>query len=307
MAAQSARRTVVAVGGHELQLSNQNKLYFPEDRITKGDVLRYYDEIAPFILPYLKDRPESLRRNPNGIADAGFFHKDAGEDAPDWVATASIHSDSGDKDVHYILCNDRATLLYLNNLGCIELNPWFSRISSLDAPDYFVIDIDPSPGSTFDQVVEAALAVRQVLNGAGVDGCCKTSGATGLHVFVPLAARYSYRESQDFAHIVAVLANQLLPRTTTVERPLRKRGKKIYLDYLQNVRGQTLAAVYSLRPKPGATVATPLEWREVRPGLRPGQFTIKTVPARLKKKGDLFSPVLRKGIDLRKALARLGG
>ncbi|MEO5673582.1 MAG: non-homologous end-joining DNA ligase [Chitinophagales bacterium] len=296
----------IQVEGFEVHLTNQNKLYFPEEKIIKGDVVSYYNTMYKYMLPYLKDRPESLKRNPGGIKDAGFFHKDAGDEAPDWVKHVRIHSDSGDKDINYILCNNKATLLYMANLGCIEINPWFSRIKSLDNPDYFVIDIDPSPKNTFNQVIDAALAVNEVLKKAGIKGYCKTSGATGLHVYVPLAAKYTYDQVKDFSNLIAVMSHELLPRTTSLERSVEKRGNKIYMDYLQNRRGQTLATAYSLRPRPGATASAPLEWKEVKAGLHPSQFNITTLPRRVEKKGDLFTEVLGKGIDLRKCLKNLG-
>jgi bifunctional non-homologous end joining protein LigD len=293
------------IWGHEVQLTNLDKIYFPDDHITKGDVINYYNAMYKFIGPYLKDRPESLKRNPNGITDEGFFHKDAGGEAPSWVKTFPVRSDSQKKVVIYIVCNDRATLLYMANLGCIEINPWFSRIQNPDKPDYFVIDIDPSPDNTFDQVIDAALAIREVLKKAGAEGFCKTSGATGLHVYVPLAARYTYDQIRIFSQLIALMAHDLLPETTSLLRPLDKRGNKIYLDFLQNRKGQTLATAYSLRPRPGAPVAAPLEWSEVKKGLHPSQFTIDTIAKRVEKIGDIFHPVLGKGIDINKCLKNL--
>jgi bifunctional non-homologous end joining protein LigD len=297
----------VTVDRKKVKLTNQNKIYFPKDRIAKGDVIDYYNTMFDFMLPYIKDRPQSMRRNPGGIEEEGFFQKDASEDTPAWVKTVPIHSDSGDKDVNYIICNNKATLFYMNNLGCIEINPWFSRIRKLDNPDYLVIDIDPSPKNAFSQVIDAALAVKQVLDKAQAECYCKTSGATGLHVYVPLGAKYTYDEAKDFAHLVALMANELLPKTTSLERSLNKRGNTIYLDYLQNRRGQTLACAYSLRPKPGATASAPLLWSEVKQGLHPSQFNIKTLPERVVKTGDLFSGIFNKGTDMRRCLKNLGG
>ncbi len=295
----------IKVDGHIVQLTNQKKLYWPKEKITKGDVIEYYNSIHKFIIPYLKERPQSLKRNPNGILDDGFFHKDAGDDAPPWVKTKSIYSESANKNIDYIICNDKATLLYLNNLGCIELNPWNSRITNPDKPDYLVIDIDPSEKNSFDEVIEVALTVKEILQSAGIKGYCKTSGASGLHVYIPLAARYTYDEVRDFAKIIAVITQERLPSFTSIERSLIKRKGKIYIDYLQNKRGQTLACAYCLRPRIGATASTPLDWKEVKKGLRPIQFTIQSLPARLEKVGDLFRPVLSYGIDLNKGLAKL--
>jgi bifunctional non-homologous end joining protein LigD len=262
--------------------------------------------VSRYILPYLKNRPQSLRRNPNGIKDHGFFHKDAGHDAPDWVDTISLPADGAKKNIEYILCNNKATLLYLNNLGCIELNPWNSRIGKVDNPDYMVIDLDPSDNNTFEQIIDTARVVKEILDKAGAAAYCKTSGATGLHVFVPLKAQYTYDEVRNFAEIIALQTQDTLPSTTTVERSLNKRNGRIYLDYLQNKKGQTVASVYSVRPKPGATISTPLLWNEVKSGLSPSMFTIHNFEKRLQKKGDLFQGVLKETINLRKCLKNLG-
>ncbi|HEY9363009.1 MAG TPA: DNA ligase D, partial [Chitinophagaceae bacterium] len=296
----------IVIEKRNLALTNLNKIYFPDEKITKGDLINYYDAIAPHILPYLKDRPLSLKRQPNGITDPGFFHKDAGEQAPSWVKKADVHSESGDKIIHYIMINDKPSLLYAANLGSIEMNPWNSTIKKMEYPTWMVIDIDPSDKNNFEEVIETALATQSVLKQAGADGYCKTSGATGLHVYVPMGNRYTYDQAKEFGEIIATLVQHQLPDTTSVIRSLQKRGNKIYVDFLQNRRGQTLAAAYSARPKAGATVSTPLEWKEVKPGLHPSQFTIKNILQRMEKKGDLFSNVLGKGIDLRKCLKNLG-
>ncbi len=293
-------------GKIKVKTSNVSKIYFPEEKITKGMVIDYYQQISEYILPYLKDRPESLRRNPNGINDPGFFHKDAGVDAPGWIKTTNIYSESAKKNIDYIICNDKATLAYLNNLGCIELNPWNSTTKSLDRPDYMILDIDPSEKNNFDQVIETAIAFKEILDKAGAESFCKTSGATGLHIYVPMGKKYTYEQTKDFAHLLGTLISEQLPSLTTLERNLQKRGnKKIYLDYLQNRRGQTLACAYSLRPRSGATVSTPLAWKEVKKGLRPGEFTVTSIFERLKKTGDLFKGVFGKSIDLNKALDKI--
>lgn len=184
------KEKIYKIGKIELKTTNRAKIFFPEEGITKGDVIDYYEQMADLIIPYLKDRPESLFRTPNGIHQKGFFHKDAGDEAPAWVKHIPLYSDSVKKDVDYILCNDKATLLYLANLGCIEINPWHSRVKSLDNPDFMIIDIDPSDNNTFDQVVEAANVVKGILDKAGALSICKTSGASGLHIYVPLGKKY---------------------------------------------------------------------------------------------------------------------
>ena len=297
---------IKAFGKIKVHTTNLNKLYFPDEAITKGMVIDYYQQVAEYILPYLKERPQSLKRNPNGILDKGFFHKDAGDEAPDWVKSVKLYSESAKKEIDYIICNDKQTLAYLNNLGCIELNPWNSTKKALDKPTYLIIDIDPSEKNTFEQVIETALAFKAILDKAGADCYCKTSGATGLHIFIPMGKKYLYEQVKDFAHFLSILVNEQLPKFTSLDRNLQKRGNnKIYLDYLQNRRGQTIASAYSLRPHPGATVSTPLLWKEVKKGLTPSAFTIDTVLPRLKKFGDIFSNVLGKGIDLKKCLDKL--
>lgn len=293
-------------GKIKVKTSNPNKIYFPADGITKGDVIDYYISIGEYILPYLKGRPQSLLRNPNGIAGQGFFHKDAGEKAPPYVKSKKVHSESNNKDIDYILCENQPTLTYLNNLGCIEINPWHSTIQALDKPDYLIIDIDPSEKNSFEQVIQAANAVKQILDRAGATSYCKTSGSSGLHVYVPTGKKYTYDQVKDFAYLVCMLAQEQLPDFTTLERNLQKRGNRhIYMDYLQNRKGQTIASVYSLRPKPGATVSTPLLWKEVKSGLSPKDFNISNTLQRIKKMGDIFAGVLGKGIALNKCLKKL--
>lgn len=286
--------------------SNLDKLYWPDEKITKGDLIRYYEAIAPFILPYLKNRPLSLKRNPNGIKDEGFYHKDAGDIAPSWIKTANIHSESSDKIIHYLVCNNVRSLLFIANLGCIEMNPWNSVTSKLNHPDYLVLDIDPSDKNTFEQVIEVALVIKDILDRTKLTGYCKTSGASGLHVYLPCHRKYDYDHVRDFAKILATLVHEQMPSITTLERSLAKRKKNhIYIDYLQNSRGQTLASAYSARPKPGATVSTPLDWKEVKNGLHPSLFTIKNIQKRVEKKGDLFKGVLEKGINMPMAIKEI--
>jgi len=297
---------IVSFGRIKVKTTNLNKIFWPDEGITKGMVIDYYQQMADYILPYLKDRPQSLKRNPNGILDKGFFHKDAGDEAPSWVKSIELYSDSAKKEIDYIICNDKPTLAYLNNLGCIELNPWNSTTKALDKPDYMIIDIDPSEKNTFEQVIETAIIFKALLDKAGAESFCKTSGATGLHIFVPMGKKYLYEQVKDFAQLLCNTVNEQLPAFTSVERNLAKRGnKKIYLDYLQNRRGQTIASVYSLRPHAGATVSMPLNWSELKTGLKPSAFTIYTAPDRVKKMKDNFTGVLGKGIDMDKCLKRL--
>ena len=296
----------LVIGKIKVKTTNRSKIYWPDEGITKGMMIDYYQEMANFVLPYLKDRPESLRRSPNGIADKGFYHKDAGAEAPAFVKSIPLYSDSAKKDIDYIICNDKATLAYLNNLGCIELNPWNSTTKALDKPDYMIIDIDPSSKNTFEQVIETANVIKAVLDKAGAGAFCKTSGATGIHIYVPMGRKYLYEQVRGFGEIICSLVQEQLPKFTSMERNLKKRGDKhIYLDYLQNSRGQTIACAYSLRPVKGATVSTPLNWKEVKSGLHPSAFDIYTVPKRMKKMKDIFIGALGKGVDLNKCLKNL--
>ncbi|MBJ6725015.1 DNA ligase D [Geomonas sp. Red875] len=294
----------LVVEGHKLRFTNLDKLFWPEEGYTKRDVVEYYRRIAPFILPYLKNRPQSLYRTPQGMAGEGFFQKEAGELPPEWVATREIFSRSNNKNIKFFLCQDAATLVYMANLGCVEINPWLSRVDQLDNPDYVVIDLDPEDIG-YEQVVQAALAVREVLTQAGASSFPKTSGSRGMHIYVPLAARYDYETAGRFAELVANLAHRLVPDFTSLVRSPGKRQQKVYFDYLQNRRGQTIAAPYSLRVRPLAPVSTPLRWEEVRSGLDPRAFTIKNVHERLARVGDLFHGVNGPGLDLAAALERL--
>lgn len=290
------------VGKTTLHLTNQNKVYFPDDGITKGDIVNYYNDVSDLILPYLKDRPQSMYRFPNGISGPGFYQKDVDDDKiPNWLKTKEIFSESNDANIDYLICNDKATLLYMANLGCIDINPWNSTIKHIDNPDWVVIDIDPDKDD-FKEVVNTALAVKEVMDGFETECYCKTSGASGLHVYIPLGAKYDYDTVKIFAELIAHEVSLKLPETTTLERSIKKRNHKIYIDYLQNRKGQTLASPYSVRPKPGATVSTPLEWSEVNAKLSPSQFTIKNVLKRFDKKGDLWKPVLGKGADIKAIL-----
>lgn len=295
----------LTLDGHKLKLTSLDKLYWPEEGYTKGDLIQYYLKVSDYILPYLKDRPQNMLRHPNGIQENGFFHKDVSELNLDWQETVDIYSESNDKELRYLVCNDQATLTYMNQLGCIEINPWNSRIQSLANPDYIVIDLDPGE-NTFEEIIETALVVKDVLDRAQAEAYIKTSGSRGMHIFIPMGARYEYEEAKNFALLIAQLAHEQLPKLTSLKRSPKERRKQIYLDYLQNRKGQTLAVAYSVRPKPDATVSTPLKWKEVKPGLHPSQFTIKTIFKRLKKEGDLFEGILGKGIDMEKCLKNLG-
>jgi bifunctional non-homologous end joining protein LigD len=295
------------IGKVTLHLTNQNKVYFPKDGITKGDIVQYYDTVANYILPYLKDRPQSMNRFPNGIDGPSFYQKDVDTDkVPSWLKTQKIYSESNSENIDYLICNDRETLLYMANLGCIEMNPWNSTTKHIEKPNWVVIDIDPGKDNDFAAVIETALVVKEIMDELETDCYCKTSGATGLHVYVPLNARYDYDTVKIFAEIIAQQVHSRLPDTTSLERTVKKRNEKIYIDFLQNRTGQTLAAPYSVRPKESATVSTPLEWEEVNEKLSPSMFTIHNIPQRLEEKGDLWKPVIGKGANIEKIIMKMG-
>jgi bifunctional non-homologous end joining protein LigD len=293
---------VKKVCGHELKFNHVTKFYWPEDKITKGQMLNYYYQVGEYIIPYLKDRPMSLNRFPGGIHGKSFYQKDVTDKAPEWAKTFAHTTDEG-KKTNYLVGTDEASLLWMASLGCIEINPWFSRVQTPDNPDYCVIDLDPDK-HTYDQVVEAALETKKVLDAIGVPSFPKTSGSTGMHIYIPLAAKYTYQQSQLFANIIVKLVHKQLPDFTSLERSIAARNGKMYLDFLQNRPGATIAGPYSLRPKPGATVSMPLSWDEVKPGLTISDFTIHNAIARLKETGDLFHGVLGDGIDLEATLKK---
>jgi bifunctional non-homologous end joining protein LigD len=295
----------IKINGRVLKVTNRNKVYFPESGITKGDLIDYYRKISPYILPYLKKRPESLNRHPNGIEKPGFYQKDMDtSQIPEWVHTEKQYSKSNEEYLDYLVCDDEATLVYMANLGCIEINPWHSTFDNPDMPDYMIMDLDPGEIG-FREVVRTALKVKEICDAIGIESFCKTSGATGLHVYLPLKKKYTYDEIKLFGELLATAVHQELPDITSIERTVSKRKEKIYVDFLQNRKGQTIAAAYSARPKPGATVSTPLLWSEVNENLDPKDFTIFTIHDRLKKTGDLWKGVLGKGANIQKALGKL--
>lgn len=287
----------------KVEITHQGKLFWPDERITKGDLAAYYERIAPVILPYLAGRPESLNRYPGGIAGHSFFHKDL-ETHPDWVTTVPIFSESIGQDINWLVTNDAPSLQYMINLGCIELNPWLSRVGSLDKPDFCLIDLDAKT-STFEDIIKVAQTTHKLLDELGIAAYPKTSGKTGLHICIPLGSQYTYEQSRQFCQLLMNLVNDRLPDITSVDRNPAKRVGKIYLDFLQNRQGQTMAAPYCVRPVPGAPVSTPLKWSEVRRGLDPQKFTIATIHRRLDKVGDLWTPILTGSIDMAAVLEKL--
>jgi len=295
---------VKKINGHEIKFTNLSKIFWPVEKYTKRDMLNYYYQVAPYLLPYLKDRPQSLNRYPNGIKGKSFYQKDVTGKAPDWIKMEPYTTSEGE-DKNFLVPEDEASILYMANAGAIEMNPWNSTIHKPDNPDWCLIDLDPSDKNGFDIVIKVAQATKEVLDNIGVIGYPKTSGSTGIHVYIPLGAKYTYDQCQMFARIIATQVNNMLPDITSIERLTKARKNKLYVDFLQNRPKATLAAPYSLRPKPGATVSMPLYWEEVKKGLTMKDFTIENAIDRIKSEGDIFKPVLGKGIDLNKILEKL--
>ena len=295
------------IAGLEVKVTNLDKVYWPDTGLRKYDLIDYYIKIADHILPYLKDRPQNLHRHPDGIKKEGFYQKDNEGLLEEWIETTRIYSKSAHRDIKYLLCQNEASLIYMANLGCIELNPWNSRVQSLDRPDYTVIDLDPSEANTFEEVIEVARVAGDILEQADIKAYLKTSGSTGLHIYLPLKAGYTYEEGRDFTKLLCYFIQERTKGLTSMERSVKRRKGKIYLDYLQNRRGQTLASAYCVRPKPGAPVSAPLEWEELKKDLKIIDFNLLNMPERLAQKGDLFKGILEEKIDVENALERLNG
>ncbi len=283
-------------------LTNLKKVFWPEG-YTKGDLIAYYEAAAPYLLPYLRDRPIVLTRYPDGIAGKSFFQKDAPVFVPDWVRTETIDSGEG-RPIRYFVIDDLDSLRYIANLGTIPIHAWSARVGALERPDWMVIDLDPKK-APFTHVVQVARATHTVLEELALPSWIKTSGASGLHIMIPMGQRYSHEETRTFARLLAMLVVERVPEISTVTRTVEARGGKVYVDFGQNGHGITIASTYCVRPLPGAPVSCPLRWDEVTARLDPRDFTIQTMPPRLGEVGDLLDGVLGKGIDIVKTIAAL--
>jgi bifunctional non-homologous end joining protein LigD len=291
-------------GKKKVTLTNLNKIYWPDEKISKGQLIDYYKAIASYILPHLKDKPLSLNRHPNGITAPGFFQKDLDTDKiPSWIKSAPLHSESNDKFIDYLICNDEATLLWMANLGCIEINPWLSTYKKPEVPLYAVLDLDPHD-IDFKEVIAVAQTAKKILDEKGITSFVKTSGSKGLHIFIPISGIYNYDITKEFIHYIGQLIFEEHSDQTSLERSPSKRKERIYLDFLQNRKGQTIAAPYSVRPKPGATVSAPLEWGEVKDGLSIQKFDIFNMEQRIKEKGDLWGNINKVKNNLKDALKK---
>jgi bifunctional non-homologous end joining protein LigD len=289
----------------EVQFSNLDKVFWPDEKYTKGDLIEYYRAISPWLLPYLQDRPVVLTRFPDGIAGKSFFQKDAPGFIPEWLRTERMWSEDTQREIDYFVCDTPESLLYLANMGTIPLHVWGSRVASLQHPDWCILDLDPKD-APFTDVVKVARAVKELCEEIDLPPFIKTSGSTGLHVMLPLARLVTFEQARQLGGLLArVIANQL-PDIATVTRQVGKRGGRVYLDYVQNGQGRLLVAPFSVRPLPGAPVSMPLGWREVTPKLDIRKFTIKNAPARMQKlEEDPLALVLEVKPDLIGALGRL--
>jgi bifunctional non-homologous end joining protein LigD len=289
----------------QVRFTNLDKMFWPEEGLTKGDMVEYYRQIAPALLPYLKDRPIVLTRYPDGVHGKSFFQKDAPAFAPGWVRTERFFSEDAQRDVDVFICDDLETLLYLANSATIPLHVAASRIGRLGQPDWCLLDLDPKD-APFVHVVEVALAIRTLCRELRLPSFVKTSGQSGLHVLVPLGGQCTFEQCRALAELLARTIAHDRPDRATVARPLGERRGRVYIDHVQNGESRLMASPYCVRARPGAPVSTPLRWSEVTPALDPSRFTIRTVPARLARlRQDPLRGVLEERPDLLAALARL--
>ena len=296
----------VKIGDYALDLTSLDRVYWPDDGYTKADLIRYYHQISDHILPYLQNRPLIMKRYPAGIGGKSFHQHDVDE-VPEFVRTVTLNAeDKGLHPVDYVVCDNVQTHLYLANLGAIERHPWHSRTDQIDSPDWFVFDLDPGEGVEFETICELSVSTRDVIGSLELDCYAKTSGSRGIHIYVPVERGYSYDEVAGLAARIAKTVADENPRIATVERSKRGRKKgQIYVDHMQNAYGKSVVAPYSVRPRPGATVSMPLEWKEVeKRSISTGDFNIGNVLGRVQKKGDIFEPVLKHKQSLEKALRR---
>jgi bifunctional non-homologous end joining protein LigD len=293
---------VLTVDAHDVRLTNLRKVFWPELGLTKGDLLQYYAKVADVLLPHLRDRAMVMKRYPHGASGEFFFMKRAPTPRPDWIQICSVEHESG-STIDFPMIQDRAALMWVVNLGCIDLNQWYARCDDLDRPDYLHFDLDPGPGAGIEQVREAGLALRETLEELEMPSLVKTSGSKGLHVYVPIVRGPVQKQVWSFAKTIAQALAANHPALITAEYRLAKRPRgRVLVDYNQNAWGQTLASIYSVRPRPEATVSTPVTWQEVERGVRIEDFTVKNVPARIARRGDLWKPLLaaRGRVDLLK-------
>jgi bifunctional non-homologous end joining protein LigD len=283
---------VLNIRGKEVRLTNLRKIFWPELGLTKGDLLQYYADISRALLPHIVDRAMVMKRYPHGAAGDFFFMKRAPTPRPEWIEICSIEHDSGNI-IDFPMIQDLAALMWVVNLGCIDLNQWYARCDDVDRPDYLHFDLDPGPGVRFPKVLDAALVVRDALETLGMQPLVKTSGSSGVHLYVPIVRGPIQKQVWTFAKALAQALAEKHPKLLTSEYRIAERPKgRVLVDYNQNAWGRTLASVYSVRPKQAASVSTPVTWDEVERGITIEDFHIGNVPARVKKLGDLWKPLL---------------
>ncbi|MFC4768978.1 non-homologous end-joining DNA ligase [Effusibacillus consociatus] len=286
---------------YPVRVTNLEKLLWPEAGITKADYIQYVIEMSPYLIRHLKDRPLTVVRFPNGIYEKSFYQKNAPKDTPDWVQTFAVYSRESKRDIHYILANNTATLIWLANQACIELHPWYSRFQNPDSPTNIAIDLDPTaPG--FEKVRKVAFGIKEVLDDLGLSSYPKTSGATGLQIFIPIRPGFTFEHTRTVTEFIGRYMAKTYPDLATVERLVKDRGDQVYVDFLQHAPNKTLVGAYSARPVPDAKVSAPVTWQELAQGALPEDFTIHTMPNRVKQVGDLFAPMEQEGIDITEIL-----
>ncbi len=283
---------VLEIDGRRVRLTNLRKLFWPEERITKADLLRYYADIAPFLLPHLVDRAMVMKRYPDGAAGPFFFQKRAPEPRPDWIELCAIEHASGNI-INFPVIRDMASLLWVVNLGCIDLNPWYARCDDVDRPDYLHFDLDPVAPAAFDAVLEAAAIIHEALDALHIPNMAKTTGSRGIHVYVPILRGPIQKEVWAFAKELAKSLEQLYPKIITAEYRVEERpAGHVLVDYNQNAWGRTLASIYSVRPKPRAPVSAPVTWKELEKGLKIEDFRMDNMVERVRRIGDLWADLL---------------
>ncbi len=284
----------IRLAGRSVRLTNLKKLFWPEHGLTKRDLLQYYADVSPWLLPHLRDRAMVMKRYPHGASGEFFFMKRAPSPRPGWIEICSITHASGNV-IDFPMIQDLASLLWVVNLGCIDLNQWYARCDDVDRPDYLHFDLDPVPGATFEKVRETALLVRESLDALKMPNYAKTTGSKGIHVYVPIIRGPTQKQVWTFAKKFAQAMESRDPKLVTAEYKIAKRPEgRVLVDYNQNAWGRTLASIYSLRPKPRATVSTPVTWKEIEKGVSIEDFRMDNVPARVQKLGDLWMPLLEK-------------
>lgn len=289
MSPQTHLHQMLRINNHEVPVSNLDKLFWPEDKITKGEVMEYYIRMWPWLAPHLYGRPLSLVRYPEGIHGNFFYQKNI-VTPPPWVETVPI--ESSDRTIQYAMANNLETVIWSVNLGCIEVHPWLSRFRSLDRPTYVIFDLDPMPPADFKDALAIAQAIRTLTQQLSLATFPKVSGATGIHIYLPIKQIYSYQQTSTFVKRLGEIIIQAFPDKATNERKVDLRSGKVYIDHLQNLQGKTIASVYSIRPFPGAPVSMACRWDELD-GLSPESFNIKNAPLRMAEQGDFFLELLR--------------